>query len=245
VSALGWIIASSILMMLIAFSGGALLALRASRGRALIVPLVAFAAGSLIGSAFFHMLPAALEKTAHDMDVWLLVITGFSTFFALEQLLHWHGHHSGGHHGRQPMTYLILLGDSLHNFIDGVTIAGAFVIDVRLGATILLATAAHEIPQEFGDIAVLLHGGWSATRALAFNVLSSVTFLAGGLLTYALSAEISMPHIVAFAAGNFLYLGATDLVPEINKLGSLRANLGSLAMFLLGVGAMYAALLLE
>ena len=94
-------------------------------------------------------------------------------------------------------------------------------------------------------MAVLLHGGWSRGRALLFNVLSSLTFLGGGLLTYALSAELSMPHVIAFAAGNFLYLGATDLVPEINKLGSLRANLTGLGMFLLGVGAMYAVLLLE
>jgi zinc and cadmium transporter len=133
----------------------------------------------------------------------------------------------------------------LHNFIDGVAVAGAFLTDVRLGIATTLATAAHELPQELGDLAVLLHGGWSWRRALLFNVLSSLTFLAGGLATYALSTELSTPHVVAFAAGTFLYLGGTDLVPEINKLGSARENLVSLTMFLLGIGAMYAALRLE
>jgi zinc and cadmium transporter len=233
------------IMLLIALSGGALLAVRGSIARAAVVPLVAFAAGSLIGSALLHMLPSALEMLAGSVDAWLFAIAGFSTFFALEQLLHWHRHHGGQHPDRQPMTYLILIGDALHNFIDGVAVAGAFLIDVRLGIATTLATAAHELPQELGDMAVLLHGGWSRRRALLFNVLSSLTFLAGGLLTYAVSTELSMPHIVAFAAGTFLYLGGTDLVPEINKLGSARENLASLTMFLLGIGAMYSALRLE
>jgi zinc and cadmium transporter len=245
VSTLAWIVASSILMMLIALVGYAVFALRPAVGRRLLLPLVALAAGSLIGSAFFHMLPTALEQIAVDNEVWLLAIAGFSAFFGLEQLLHWHHGHSGRRHGRQPATYLILIGDGLHNFIDGLAIAGAFLIDVRLGITTWLAAAAHEIPQEVGDLAVLIHGGWSRPRALLFNLLSAASFLLGGLLTYAFSATLNVSYLVAFAAGNFLYIGATDLVPEINKLGTLRGNLLHLGMFLVGVGAMYAATLLE
>jgi zinc and cadmium transporter len=244
-STLAWIIASSVVMMLIALAGSSVLSLRAATLRNLLLPLVALAAGSLIGSAFLHMIPTALEQVAVDSDVWLLVIAGFSTFFALEQLLHWHHGHSGRRHGSRPLTYLILIGDGLHNFIDGLAIASAFLIDVRLGITTWLAAAAHEIPQEIGDLAVLIHGGWSRRRALLFNVLSAATFLLGGLLTYALSATLDLAYLLPFAAGNFLYIGATDLVPEINKLGNLRSNLLHLGMFLVGIGLMYAATLLD
>jgi zinc and cadmium transporter len=212
----------------------------------LLLPLVALAAGSLIGGALFHLIPGALAQMPDADDVWLLVTLGFTTFFALEQLLHWHhGHSRPRPGGAKPIAFLILIGDGLHNLIDGLAIAGAFLVDVRLGVTAWLAAAAHEIPQEIGDLAVLVHGGWSVRRALAFNFLSGVSFLIGGVLAYSLSATVNTAFLLPFAAGNFLYIGATDLVPEINKLGDLRGNLLHLAMFTVGVGFMYLATLVE
>jgi zinc and cadmium transporter len=146
---------------------------------------------------------------------------------------------------KKPLTYLILIGDALHNFIGGLAIAGAFLIDIRLGVTAWLAAAAHEIPQELGDFGVLVHGGWSRPRALLFNALSGSTFLLGGLVTYALSFSIDVWLLIPFAAGNFLYIGAVDLVPEVNKTPSTAANLVHFAAFLVGALIMFVATMLE
>jgi zinc and cadmium transporter len=240
-----WIFGSSVAMMLVALVGGLVLLRRRGVLQRLLLPLVALAAGSLIGGALFHLIPGALAAMPPDTNVWLLVALGFTTFFALEQLLHWHHGHSRHPHGAKPIAVLILLGDGLHNFIDGLAIASAFLIDVRLGITTFLAAATHEVPQEIGDLAVLVHGGWPVRRALAFNFLSGVSFLIGGLLAYFMSPTVNTAYLLPFAAGNFLYIGATDLVPEINKLADLRGNLLHLAMFLFGLGIMYLATFAE
>ena len=240
-----WIVAAGLGMALISLVGVVTLLLHAPRLNRLLLPLVALAAGSLIGGAFFHLVPTALEEIESEAHVWLLVTAGFAAFFALEQVLHWHRRHGNDGDRERPLTSLVLIGDAVHNFIDGIAIAAAFLVDVRLGLTAWLAAAAHEIPQELGDFAVLLHGGWSKRRALAFNLLSSLTFLAGGLLTYAASAALDVSYLVPFAAGTFLYIGATDLVPEINKQDNARGNVLSFAMFLAGAALMYGAALLE
>lgn len=244
-SVLAWIVVSGVGMALISLVGIATLLLHEPLLHRLLLPLVALAAGSLLGGAFFHLIPTALESLESETNVWLLVTAGFAAFFALEQALHWHRRHGDGDHAEQPLTYLVLIGDGVHNFIDGVAIAAAFLVDVRLGITAWIAAAAHEIPQELGDFAVLLHGGWSKLRALAFNLLSALTFLAGGLLTYAASAAFDVSYLVPFAAGTFIYIGATDLVPEINKPDSAARNIASFAMFLVGAALMYGATFLE
>jgi zinc and cadmium transporter len=160
-------------------------------------------------------------------------------FFALEQLLHWHHCHRAETNCKQPLTYLILIGDGLHNFIGGLAVAGTFLIDIRLGIMAWLAAAAHEIPQELGDFSVLLHGGWDKHKALMFNVLSALTFLIGGLVAYAASFRINVDFLVPFAAGNFLYIGASDLVPEVNKHGDLKVNIIHFASFATGIALMW------
>jgi zinc and cadmium transporter len=129
----------------------------------------------------------------------------------------------------------------LHNFLGGLAIAGTFLIDVRLGITSWLAAAAHELPQELGDFGVLVHGGWSKRRALLFNVLSGLTFLLGGLLAYGLSFQMDVSWLIPFAAGNFLYIGASDLVPEVNKHDDRKANVVHLTAFVLGVTLLFIA----
>lgn len=222
-------------MAAIALVGSVTLVLKPATLKRLLMPLVAFAAGSLLGGAFFHMLPAALEAQLSGLGIGMAVVAGFTVFFILEQLLHWHHCQRADSDCKQPLTYLILIGDGLHNFLGGLAIAGTFLVDIRLGITAWLAAAAHEVPQELGDFGVLVHGGWGKRRALLFNVLSGLTFLLGGLVGYSLSAQIDVRWLIPFAAGNFIYIGASDLVPEISKHDVLGANLVHIAAFLLGI----------
>lgn len=172
-----WIIGSGLLMSAIALVGSVTLVLSERTLQRILLPLVAFAAGSLLGGAFFHMIPAGLAAGLTDVAVYTLILAGFAVFFGLEQFLHWHHCHRVETTCKKPLTYLILIGDGLHNFLGGLAVAGTFLIDIRLGIVAWLAAAAHEVPQELGDFGVLVHGGWKRRQALFYNVLSALTFL--------------------------------------------------------------------
>lgn len=236
-----WILLSGLLMSAIALVGTVTLVLKETTLQKILLPLVALSAGSLIGGAFFHMIPAAFEALDDLILIGLLVVLGFSAFLLLEQLLHWHHCHRAGADCRKPLTYLILIGDALHNFLGGLAIAGTFLIDIRLGIVSWFAAAAHEVPQELGDFAVLVHGGWSKRRALVLNVLSALTFLAGSMVAYAASFAVDVTWLVPFAAGNFLYIGASDLVPEIKVHPSVKMGLVHFGAFLTGIVLLYVA----
>jgi zinc and cadmium transporter len=237
-SPLAWIITSSLLMSAIALVGSVTLVLQEATLQRIILPLVAFSAGSLIGGAFFHMIPAGLTTYGFSNSFFIWILTGFSIFFALEQFLHWHHCHRATMSCRKPLTYLILIGDGLHNFIGGLAIAGTFLVDIRLGIMSWLAAAAHEVPQELGDFGVLIHGGWKKKKALMFNVLSALTFLLGGLITYVTAFTIDVSFLIPFAAGNFLYIGAADLIPEVKEHNLLSVNVGNFLAFITGLGLM-------
>lgn len=232
-----WILGSGLLMSAIALVGSVTLLLSPATLKRLLLPLIAFAAGSLIGGAFFHMIPAANAAGLGSLQIGITVVIGFTVFFILEQFLHWHHCHLPPGECKQPLTYLILIGDGLHNFLGGMAIAGTFLIDIRLGIASWLAAAAHEIPQELGDFGVLIHGGWSKRRALIFNFLSGLTFLLGGLFAYGLSFKVDVSLLIPFAAGNFLYIGAADLIPEVNKHHevSIKNNIITFVSFILGL----------
>jgi len=234
-----WIFAGGTAMSAIALVGSVTLLLSEAALSRILTPLVAFAAGSLLGGAFFHMLPAALREAPDDPVVFLWVTAGFGVFFALEQFLHWHHCQRAVSDCKKPLTYLILLGDGLHNFLGGLGVAGVFLIDVRLGVAAWLAAAAHEVPQELGDFGVLVHGGWEKGTALLLNLISGLAFLVGGLLAWAASARIEVGFLVPFAAGNFIYIGASDLVPEVNKHRDIAANLVHLMSFLSGIALLW------
>jgi zinc and cadmium transporter len=230
-----WIFLSGLLMSAIALVGSFTLLLRPATLGRILMPLVAFAAGSLLGGAFFHMLPAAASESPDIATVFLWTMLGFSLFFLLEQFLHWHHCHRASADCKQPLTYLILIGDGLHNFLGGLGVAGVFMIDVRLGMLAWLAAAAHEVPQELGDFGVLIHGGWKRSSALLFNFLSGSTFLLGSLVAYFASKAIDVGFLVPFAAGNFLYIAASDLVPEVNKHRDVPSSAAHFLAFVAGL----------
>jgi zinc and cadmium transporter len=227
-------------MSAIALIGAVTMVLSEHTRERLILPLVAFSAGSLLGGALLHMIPEATERSAGAYSTYLWVLVGFTTFFALEQFLHWHHWHHDSADRKSPLSYLMVAGDSLHNFLGGVAVAGTFLVDVSLGITTWVVAAAHEVPQELGKYGVLLHGGWSKQRALLVSVASSLTFLVGSLLTYVASAAIDVAFLVPFAAGNFLYIAASDLVPEVNKHHSVRINLLHFCSFVAGIALLLA-----
>jgi len=221
-------------MSAIALVGSVTLLFNEETLKKILLPLVSFAAGSLIGGAFFHLIPASLTSSDSDFMMFVWVVAGFSTFFALEQLLHWHHCQRASADCKKPLTYLILIGDGLHNFLGGLAVASVFITDIRLGIMAWLAAVAHEVPQELGDFGVLVHGGWSKSRALLFNVLFALTFLLGGLIAYFVSFSIDVSFLIPFAAGNFIYIGASDLIPEVNEHDNVKVNLISFITFICG-----------
>jgi zinc and cadmium transporter len=240
VTTLAWIVVFGLLMSCLALVGSVTLVLTPQTLDRLLLPLVAFAAGSLIGGALFHMIPAAVHEMNNHLRLYVWLAAGFILFLALEQFLHWHHSHNPTEEEKQPLTYLILIADGLHNFIGGLFVAASFLVDFKLGVIAWLAAAAHEVPQELGDFAVLVHGGWSKTQALLFNFASALTFLVGGLVAYAASARVDVVVLIPFAAGNFLYIGAADLIPEIKEAHSVRTNVHHFLAFVLGMGLLLA-----
>ena len=198
--------------------------------------LVAIAAGALMGAAFLHLIPEAIEQKGNLPNIFIYLLIGFLFFFILEQLLHWHHQHGTGQKV-EPFSYLILVGDSVHNFFDGLAIAASFMISFPAGIITTLAVALHEIPQEFGDFAVLIYGGFSRKQALIFNFLSGITAIAGGIIGYfAFSLmQTSIPYLMLFVSGGFIYIAAADLIPSIKHGAGLRQTIITLAAFSAGI----------
>jgi zinc and cadmium transporter len=213
-STLAWIVLAGLAMSVLALSGSLTLVLPERAFDRLVPPLVALAAGSLAGGALFHMLPEAVTELGNTLTVYAWLAAGLLSILILEQYLHWHHcHRPVGEH--RPLGYLILLADGLHNFVGGLAVGSAFVIDFRLGVVTWLVAAAHEVPQEMGDFGILVHSGWGRTSALAYNFASALTFLLGALLAYAAAGHVDVAVLIPFAAGNFLYIALADLVPEL------------------------------
>jgi len=179
--------------------------------------LTAFAAGVMLTTALLHLLPEALEEAGNQQSIFTAVFVGIVLFFLLERLVLWFHHHHEAH-GPKPSALLITVGDSLHNFVDGVAISAAFQVDMRLGIITALAVAFHEIPQEIADFVTLIRSGVSPKKALQLNFFSALASILGAVMTYILgeSVEAFLPLIVAFSAGMFLYIALSDLIPELH-----------------------------
>lgn len=204
--------------------------------------LVALAAGTLLGNAFFHLLPEGIELSSSS-DTFILVVVGaYCAFFLMEKILHWRHCHKGNCEAHQFGT-LSLVGDSIHNFLDGMIIAAAFLQNPSLGIGTTLAIALHELPQEIGDFAVLLHAGFPKSKALMANLLVAVTAVIGGVAGFALGilSDNFNAFLIALATGGFIYIATSDLIPEIRKEPSLKKWLTSFGMFILGLSIMWGA----
>jgi zinc and cadmium transporter len=229
----------------LSFAGLLVLVLNKYSLQKLAQSLVALAAGTLLGAAFWHLLPEALESI-EPIPAFSVVLFTFIVFFLIEKVLHWqHCHdaecevHSFG--------YINLIGDGLHNFIDGLLIAAAFSAGAELGWISVLAIALHEIPQEWGDFGVLLHAGFKPRRALLANFASALLAVVGGLIGWFLSShvETAVPWLLPVAAGAFIYIAAADLVPELRKETSLKKSLIYMLLFMVGLAVMWLSLALE
>lgn len=234
-STLSWIVLAGLAMSALALVGAVTIALPAHVLDRVLFALVGLAAGSLLGGAFFHMLPEAVGALGNDLSLYIWLVAGFLAFFVLEQFLHWHHCHRATHDEHRPLGYLILLADGLHNFVGGLAVGGAFIVDVRVGVVTWLVAALHEVPQELGDFGVLVHAGWRPRSALTWNFVSGLTFLMGGLVAYAGSATFDVAYLLPFAAGNFIYIGAADLLPEISSQTRTRDKVETTAAFVAGL----------
>ncbi len=200
--------------------------------------LVSLSAGALMGGAFLHLLPEAAQEI-ETSKLYLIVLAAFIFFFFMEKLLFWRHCHKENC-PIHTFGYMNLVGDSLHNFIDGLVIAGAFLVDIKLGIATTIAIAIHEIPQEIGDFGVLIHAGFNKKRALVVNYLVALTVVLGGVVGYFISFSLNniIPYLLPFAAGGFIYIAASDLMPELRKENNLKRSISSFAVFILGIALM-------
>jgi zinc and cadmium transporter len=254
-SLLGWILLFCLLGGVLSVMAAAVFLLLPESVRNRLLPhAVSFAIGALLGAAFLGLLPHALENAGNNElhTISATVLLGLFGFFLLEKMVLWrHCHHDHcevhSPEERNPRNSatgtLILIGDSLHNFIDGILIGAAFLTDIHLGIVTSLAVAAHEIPQEVGDFAVLLHSGFTTSRAFMFNLLSSLATVVGGLLAYFSLQNLQplLPYVLAVAASSFIYVAVADLIPGLHERVEFRETLKQVFLISAGVLLIFAA----
>ncbi len=246
-----WIIIFSLLGGVLSVLAASVYLLLPDSPRQRLLPhLVSFAIGALLGAAFLALLPHAMSLGDDLHSLGLTVLLGILAFFTLEKLVLWrhchahdceaHGHSESSKPDSAPGV-LILVGDGLHNLVDGVLIASAFLTDFHLGVVTSMAVAAHEIPQEVGDFAILLHSGFSRSRALLFNIISSLATIVGAVVAYYSfeDAQFLLPYVLAIAASSFIYVAVADLIPGLHKRTHFSATVQQLSLILLGVAVIY------
>ena len=230
-----WAVGSSIAVSVISLVGIFSLLLKDEWLKKMLNVLIGFAAGGLIGGAFLHLLPESLEQS-HDANIFLYVILGFILFFILEKYLHWRHCHKDSC-SAHVFTYLNLIGDTVHNFSDGLVIGASFIVSIHFGVITTLVIIFHEIPQEIGDFGVLIYGGFNRFKALYYNFISGLACVLGTVVGFYLSAHAAnfSVFLLPITAGGFIYVAACDLIPELHKQTELKRTVLSFSAFLAGI----------
>ncbi|MDP3989121.1 MAG: ZIP family metal transporter [bacterium] len=246
---------SVLIVSIVSLIGVITLSANTDRLRSILLYLVSFSAGALLGDVFIHLLPEYIEEHAFGISAGIAVLSGIVAFFILEQIIHWHHHHSvdcGEEAACPPRVHAFavtnLVGDAFHNFLDGIVIAAAYLLSIPVGISTTIAVILHEIPQEIGDFGVLVHGGFSRTKAILFNLLTALTAVLGALLALYIGTRIEgiSLFLAPFAAGSFIYIAGADLIPEVHRDKKNTAQtILKLLSFLAGIAVMLLLLLVE
>ena len=239
-----WIsaIASTVLVSILSLSGIVIVALKGIKTEFIVFSLISFAIGTLFGNSFFVLLPESFHVFHDGKMVGMLVMAGFLVMLGIEKVVHVnHNHKIKNDNKIMPLGYISLVTDGLHNFTDGILIAAGWMTSPEIGITTTLAVILHEIPQEISDFGVLIHAGFKRKKALWFNFLSAITAIAGAVVTLWAGSIISSlsVYVLPVAAGGFIYLAGSSLVPEINKEKSIRKNVIQFAFIFLGLMLMH------
>jgi len=243
-------ILSVLLVSIISLIGVFTLSIKAKKLKMFLIYLISFSAGTLLGDAFIHLLPETIGETGFKLSTSLYILAGISLFFVLEKIIHWqhcHGNVLEENHVH-PFAYVNLVGDAIHNFLDGIIIAASYLVSMPAGIATTIAVILHEIPQEIGDFAVLIHGGFSKSKALLMNFASALFAVFGTLITLFLGNKIENLALVLvpIAIGGFIYIAGSDLIPELHKDSDhLGRSILQLIAFILGITAMAILLFLE
>ena len=241
-------ILSVILVSLISFVGIFALSIHSKKLKKYLIYLISFSVGALLGDVFIHLIPELVENNNFNIRTSIYILSGIGVFFILEKFIHWqhcHGNITNNH--IHPFAYTNLIGDALHNFIDGTIIAASYFISVQIGIATTIAVVLHEIPQEIGDFGVLIHGGFTKAKALALNFLSAVTSIAGAILTILISNSVKNIELILIpiTIGGFIYIAGSDLIPELHKETSIKKSIIQFISLILGVLIMLALLMFE
>ncbi|MBI4017857.1 MAG: ZIP family metal transporter [Candidatus Aenigmarchaeota archaeon] len=243
-----YVLLSVFLVSAVSFVGISALAFNQRTMKRALFYMVSFSAGALFGDAFIHLLPEAIAASGFTLEVSLYIITGIVVSFVIEKVMHWnHMHRPGTEEKIEPFALMNLFGDAVHNSIDGLIIGASYLVSVPVGIATTLAVVFHEIPQEISDFGVLVYGGFTKWKALFFNFLVALTAIAGAAAALLLGNYVSgvTAFLVPFAAGNFIYIAGSNLIPELQKEVRPIKSLKQTITLLLGIFVMLAIALLE
>jgi len=237
-SVYAYTIGATLLVSLISLLGVVTLYFNSRHLNRFLYYVIAFAAGTLLGDAFLHLIPEAYEQLQSEV-VFIYVLLGFGLFFIIERILHWHHYHHSGKCKGHSVGKLNLLGDAVHNLLDGLIIAASFQVSTAVGIASTVAVSLHEIPQEISDFAILLYAGYTRQKALFFNFLSALFAVLGAVLGLLFLKEQSVLCFLPVVAGGFIYIASADLVPELHKENKWQKSSLAIIFFVLGILVMY------
>lgn len=223
------------------------LSIKHERLKKWLIYFVSFSAGALMGGAFLHMLPELVETEGFSLLTSFMILGGIVSFFVLEKIIHWHHDHIGSNEHHHTFAIMNMFGDGFHNFLDGLVIAASYLVNTELGVAVTLAVILHEVPQEIGDFGILLHAGYSKSKALLFNFISALAAVLGAVVALVLTNYIENIEflVIPIAIGGFIYVAGSDLIPELHKEFSIKKAIIQTITIILGIVLMAALLFLE